>query len=213
LNGSATFAAGFAVDVGDSLSEGVVNLNGGEFSAPAIVKGAASVASTINFNGGTLKPTIGNLTYFDATVGYTATGLADFIQGTGFAVNVLEGGAKFDTNALDVTVTQVLAHAGTAAQDGGLTKLGDGSLTLTALPTYTGNTTVNQGTLSANAGINTPNATVFVADGATLNASSIVADTLTIGGAPLAAAVPEPGTLALLTLAALSIAFAAWRKR
>jgi autotransporter-associated beta strand protein len=213
LNDSATFTSARTVCVGDSATTGVLTLNGGVVTVPALAKGAASVASTINFNGGTLKASIGVLGWYDAYAPQTATGLADFIQGTGFAVNVHEGGAKFDTNALDVTVTQVLAHAGTAAIDGGLTKLGDGSLTLTALPTYTGDTTVNQGTLNADAGISTPDATVYVADGATLNASSIVADTLSIGGAPLAAAVPEPGTLALLALAVLGIAFAAWRRR
>jgi autotransporter-associated beta strand protein len=97
---------------------------------------------------------------------------------------------------------------------GPLVKLGDGTLTLTGASTRTGNTVVDAGTLNVPLGINTPNATVYVATGGTLNTPSIVADTLTIGGAPLAASaatVPEPGTLALLALAAMG--WAAWMLR
>jgi fibronectin-binding autotransporter adhesin len=97
---------------------------------------------------------------------------------------------------------------------GGLTKNGLGSLTLTGALTYSGDTTVNVGTLNATTGIDTPNAAVYVATGATLNASSIVADTLTIGGAPHVAAnaVPEPGTLVLLVLFGMG-ALLAWRRK
>jgi fibronectin-binding autotransporter adhesin len=97
---------------------------------------------------------------------------------------------------------------------GGLTKNGLGSLTLTGALTYSGDTTVNVGTLNATTGIDTPNAAVYVATGATLNASSIVADTLTIGGAPNVAAnaVPEPGTLVLLVLFGMG-ALLAWRRK
>jgi autotransporter-associated beta strand protein len=98
---------------------------------------------------------------------------------------------------------------------GSFTKLGPGTLTLAGVSTYAGDTVVDAGTLNVTHGINTPAATVYVATGGTLNTPSIVADTLTIGGAPrtAAAAVPEPGTLALLALAVLGFAGMAWRKR
>jgi autotransporter-associated beta strand protein len=116
-----------------------------------------------------------------------------------------------------LTITQTLAGASAA---GGLTVSDTsagtpGSLTLTAAPTYTGNTDVLAGTLTTPS-LNTPAATVSVYDGATLYAGSIVADTLVIGGTPAAAAspaaVPEPGTFVLLALAGLG-ALLAWRRK
>jgi hypothetical protein len=74
---------------------------------------------------------------------------------------------------------------------------------------------VNEGTLNVTE-LNTPSATVTVKDGAVLNAVSLTADTLVIGGVPEAAsaAVPEPGTLSLIVTLAVSAGIgAAWRKR
>jgi autotransporter-associated beta strand protein len=95
-----------------------------------------------------------------------------------------------------------------------LIKTGAGALTLSGTLSYTGNTTVNDGTLNV-AVLNTPSATVYVATGGTLNAASIVADKLTIGGDPIGmtAAVPEPSTFALLALGVLTLLGWAGRKR
>ena len=60
--------------------------------------------------------------------------------------------------------------AGALATDGGLTKLGAGTLTLTAANTYTGNTTVSGGTLSVagDANLGAAGNGVFVLSGASL---------------------------------------------
>jgi autotransporter-associated beta strand protein len=118
------------------------------------------------------------------------------------------------------------AVAGTVAFDandttGGLTKLGLGTLTLSGALSYAGDTFVNEGTLTITTPLNTPSADVSVATGGTLNAVSIVADSLNIGVAPLTPAtgstvpnaVPEPSTLVLLALAGLALAGAYFRRK
>jgi autotransporter-associated beta strand protein len=165
---------------------GVINLDGGTLLTTSISMGAGS--GTVNFNGGVLEPAAASTT---------------FMQGL-TAANVKSGGAKI-TNDTDITIGQTLLHAGGDRPDGGLTKAGIGTLTLSGALSYNGDTKVNEGTLTITdtGGLYTPTATVHVADSAILNAPSIVCDTLSIGGPATAAAVPEPSTLILLTIAGL----------
>ncbi len=60
-----------------------------------------------------------------------------------------------DSNGNNITINQPLAHdpSGPAA-DGGLTKVGSGTMTLTAANTYNGGTTVNAGTLAVSSSAN-----------------------------------------------------------
>jgi autotransporter-associated beta strand protein len=148
-----------------SYTDGTVNLNGGTFTAPQINTntGATHSSSTFNFNGGTLITSADNST---------------FLQGLTTA-NVRNGGALIDSNGYDVTIAQNLLHSalgGDAATDGGLNKAGSGTLTLTGLNTYTGDTVVQAGTLSlANADLN-DTAAVNVYSGALLDLSFATTD-------------------------------------
>lgn len=92
------------------------------------------VTSTFQFDGGTLKATGDNPV---------------FLEGLDNAV-VQDGGAVIDSNAFAITINQTLAHDSAlgATVDGGLSKTGEGTLTLTAANTYTGDTRVSGGTLS-----------------------------------------------------------------
>ncbi len=90
----------------------------------------------VNLNGGTLVAKI-------ATEDFLGNGDGKWL--TNIFVNVLEGGAVFNTNDKDISIKQSL-YAG-AAVDGGLTKQGAGTLTLLNTNTYTGVTVVEDGTL------------------------------------------------------------------
>jgi autotransporter-associated beta strand protein len=193
---------------GQSPGSGTLNLNGGTFVAPSIVTRSlvglnppAVTTGVINFNGGVLKASAAS-THFIATDTANAS----------MTLKVLAGGAILDTQSFDDTITLPFAHASGGVQDGGLTKFGSGTLTLTGALSYDGDTTVNDGTLIITTALNTPNAAVYVATGGTLEVPSLVASSLTIGGPPAAVAVPEPGTLTLLILAGLTAIWAIRRR-
>lgn len=113
------------------------NLDGGTLTIGAIISGQSAGTRVFNFNGGTLKPSVSTAAFFPS--------------GAASAANVRNGGAIIDTNGLDATVAQALSHSnvdGDLATDGGLAKNGTGTLTLSGVNTYTGNTTVNAGQLT-----------------------------------------------------------------
>ncbi len=122
-----------------------INLDGGTLStARPVQDGAGGGAAIFNFNGGTLKAAAG-------------------INLLSLAANVRNGGAIVDTNGLNATVSGAMVHSaigGDAAIDGGLTKSGNGTLTLSsAANTFTGNVLVSTGTLTLTGGSNTPTPT------------------------------------------------------
>jgi len=168
-----TIGGGGVLDMHQGNSSSVVNtfsLNGGTLTVPGIL--AANTAGTriFNFNGGTLKAAGANATFMPATTATTA--------------NVRNGGAIIDDGGFSIDIDQALLHSsisGDNATDGGLTKLGVGTLSLTAASTYTGNTTISAGTLalSGSASIaNSPN--INVGTGATFDVSGL--GSFTLGG-------------------------------
>ena len=113
-----------------SSSSGTVNLDGGTLTAPRVYKGSGT--ATWNFDGGILRA--------GATTSVFMQGLSNaFVQA---------GGAIVDTQGYSVTIAQPLLHDPTLGlPDGGLTKRGVGTLTLSAANTYTGSTVIEAGTL------------------------------------------------------------------
>ncbi|MEO5715438.1 MAG: autotransporter-associated beta strand repeat-containing protein [Luteolibacter sp.] len=156
LSGTSSFKVKILKTGGNNagnLQWGVVNLTGGTLEAESLQTGASTVTpdsthNVLNADGGTLKASIGSANFFG-----------------GVFVNLLAGGLKFNTNANDVSITNVLSGVG------GLTKQGDGTLTLSNVNTYTGNTVVSAGILSLSTASLSDAGTVTIANGAILNLS------------------------------------------
>jgi fibronectin-binding autotransporter adhesin len=143
---------------------GTLNLNGGTVTITttgAAIAGGVNATSNLNLNGGvTLK------------AGAAST---DWIRNLNTAV-INSGGAVIDTNGNIVGVSQAFSGAG------GLTKAGEGILTVSAAQTYSGGTTVQSGTLAlTGAGSINSSTAIQVQSGATLDVSGSTAGKLIIG--------------------------------
>lgn len=155
---------------------GTLNLDGGILVARNITRGSGTNAF-LNFNGGVFKP---------HTAGRTLSGLT--------AANVRAGGARIDTSLADYTVAQDLTHDDALGEtpDGGLVKLGNGTLVFSSTnSTYAGPTLVSGGTLRV-AGALPASSDVLVADAGTLQPGGSGDKTLAVASL----AVDGNGTLA-----------------
>lgn len=149
--------------VTQAAAGGVVNLNGGTLQLNRF--NTAAGTGTVNFNGSTVqaKSSLANFTATSATTTY----------------NVQAGGAIFDTAGYNptntagynITIVAPLIHASTlgAVPDGGVVKMGAGTLTFSGTNTYTGPTTVNGGTLTISNATLAANSIVTIASGGILD--------------------------------------------
>ena len=191
-NGGSFTAKGIGLVLGYYAgSSGTYSLNGGTLNVGEV--SGDSGTSTFHFNGGTLQAGASDA---PNDPNYPTT----FFSGLSTA-DVQAGGAIINTNGFNVTVAQNLLHdtsSGAPATDGGLTKLGVGTLTLTGANTYTGPTAINAGTLlAANAsGSATGTGAVSVNSGGTLGGNGTISGAVTVAsGGTLA-----PGALAVSRL-------------
>lgn len=158
-------------------SVGVVNLNGGLLAVSRI--GAATGAAqsggtptaTLNFNGGTLKANASSTTWIQGNASAPTIPITCIVK---------SGGAIIDTTNFDDTIVESLQHDSSlgVTPDGGLRKLGSGTLTLSANGTYTGGTAVSNGTLVVNAILS--GSAVTVATNGTLMGNGTCGSTLTV---------------------------------
>ncbi|MGD0655129.1 MAG: autotransporter-associated beta strand repeat-containing protein [Thermoguttaceae bacterium] len=212
--------AGGALTVNDTIyvgdqNNGTLEINSGGTVWAWNVQLGNTVSGTtytgnLLLNGGTLKTcavVLGGGVPGNWTTGGSCTWSGGKIEAIGtlnFAVptTIGTGGATIDSNGYACTISGVLSG------EGGLTKIGSGTLTLTATNTYAGDTIISEGTLklsstgqiSAASSIYTSSTatfqvdsgthtvgdisgtgTTYILDGGNLTASSVVQDTLTIG--------------------------------
>lgn len=157
VSGSGYFNSQY-VEVGGGAGgagNGTVNLNaGGTIETKVISRNGGAISGQVNFNGGTLKAKESN---------------ADILPGFSPATSeILAGGLKVDTNGFNTAIGTGLDGVG------GLTKLGNGTLTLNGVSTYSGMTIISQGTLALGAaGSLNPSSIVDVAAGATFDGSAV----------------------------------------
>ncbi len=189
---------------GANTFTGAVSFNGGLINAGSLNNLGNGTA--LNFNGGGLQ--------FDGAYDPSVR-----------TMTFLSGGATLDTQTNNITLAHAIGNGGA----GGLTKNGQGLLTIAGNPTYTGDTVINSGTLkftansaslAAISGLgdlivgsgSTPTqltassinvATLTVAAGSTVTISPIVGGPLTAPYSP--AAVPEPSVWLLLLIAAAAV--------
>ena len=155
-------------------SSGTLNLSGGTLTVGSFVKTStnANQPASLVFNGGVLKAAASPNVFLAAL--------------TGLSAKVQAGGAKIDDGGFAITIAQPLIHDSAlgSTNDGGLVKLGAGTLTLASSNAYTGGTTVSNGTLSVNnpVGTGTGTGAVMVASGATLAGSGAIGGPVTIAG-------------------------------
>ncbi len=171
---SGTVVASAGVDIATIAgASGTYEFDGGILRTLNVTSSSAA-NSTMNFNGGVLIPT-GNNTAFVTNVSQ---------------INVRNGGVIVDTTNFIVAIGSTLQHSaigGDNAIDGGLTKRGNGTLTLTgSSSSYTGPTTITGGmlNLAANSVASLNNLTVNNATlGLGLNgAASFAAANVTLAG-------------------------------
>ncbi len=141
------FKANFRFEMrgGTRGGKAIVDLNGGTLyiNQPRPASGNPG-ANIFNFNGGTLKTLTYNWSYDGANAANNYTFYASPSQ-------IRNGGANFDTGGRTCYVQSPLTHSNVEGDDpidGGLNKLGTGTLILMGTNTYTGNTLIQGGTIT-----------------------------------------------------------------
>jgi autotransporter-associated beta strand protein len=165
------------LDVSRSINSsiaGTVNLNSGGTIVASLVSTATSSSSststgstgTFNFNGGTLRAYTNAIMLFSNCPASPLVPLNAVVKG---------GGAFIDSSTNTIIFAEGLNTDPSlgGAQDGGLTKIGNGTLILNQPNTYNGNTIITAGTLAlSGAGSIASTTNIVIAANATFDVSA-----------------------------------------
>jgi len=154
VNVSSNLNCGNLIYGANAAGNGTYNLNGGVLMLRSITNATPGSTAIFNFNGGTLMPVASSTVFMPNLI----------------TANVQSGGVLIDTTNFNITIGQNLA----SASAGGLTKLGNGTLTLAGNNTYSGATVISNGTLNL-IGTNSGTGLVTVTTVGTLSGSGVVA--------------------------------------
>lgn len=166
-------------------SIGVVNLNGGTLTASRIgtatenqqagpASDGISPSATFNFNGGILRAAGSSAAFFQGSTASPAIPITAIVAA---------GGAFIDSSNFSITILEPLQHDATLGTqpDGGLTKLGSGTVQLTAANTYTGATAVSAGTLALTGAASIADtAGISISNGATFDGGDLAGGEFTL---------------------------------
>lgn len=166
LNGGTLTTAALRLNVGATGNDAVVNLNGTTVSATSIQRVDDGASQQFNWNSGTIS----NISSGNLTINKGAASSANLVlslAGTGAHTFDISSG-----KSATVEATAILADK--AGEHGTLTKAGTGTLTLAAVNTYTGITTISAGTLViASTGSIAGSSAIDLGTTGTLNVSSV----------------------------------------
>jgi len=190
--------------LGDSLTfAGIVNTNSymdNTYSVTSLTFSNNAGSFDITGNGSTLTLTGGsvvdnstNAQTLNVPVAFAAAGTISANAGNLTLAGTVDNGG----NLLTVTGTTNTTISGIVSDTGGLTKTGNGTLTLSANDSYSGPTTVSGGTLSINAAGSVPSTSLATVAAGTLNVAGSLtsAGILTVGSAATNAVLINSGTL------------------
>ena len=214
LSGAISGTGGLSISQDDTLSDP---------PQPLTFSGSNSYTGVTKIAGGTLQ--LGNPNALaGSTLDYSGYGgVLSFGNETVAVLGGLKGTqalALNDSAAAAVALSvgnnnQNTTYSGALSGSGSLIKVGGGALVLSGSNSYAGGTIVDAGTLIATNPNALPEGTSLTvgADATLVFDPSMVAAPGEAASRGAVAAVPEPGTLALLSVAALAAGLGVWRRR